>query len=235
MTPISATGSCSLSPLSIRIPKGFTLLEVMLVLVVLSVMVSMLAINLSDNPLNELEREAQRLQKVMQMAVEDALLEGVEDALAPGINEVDQAGYQIVKLGVEEDTLSGQSTQPGQTGQQDRLASLAASLDPEQLRWLAIEAPPFAFYPLPEYLRLNLELLDGRDSNRGNYDVRQAREQMQSLQKQSGLQQWQPEVLILSSGEITPFMVTLSHEQLDQQVLIGSDGLAEISLELTAP
>ena len=193
------------------------MLEILIVLVILSVMASMLTVSLGENPIDELEREAQRLQAVMQMAADEALLEGAEYALAPSTDRK-QPGYRIVRLTYELDD-------------DDKGLSLA---DSSKAKWQPIEKAPFDFYPLPEPYSFDLELLDGVTNNSA-FNSQEARQRLQKLGDKSGLQAWRPEVLILSSGEVTPFEITFYHSDLPQQVRVFNEGLADIALELNTP
>jgi general secretion pathway protein H len=69
--------------------RGFTLIELLLVLVILSVMYSMVALNLSGTEQARLDSEATRLQKLLQTLRQEALL-----LRSPAGLLVDELGYQ---------------------------------------------------------------------------------------------------------------------------------------------
>ena len=54
--------------------RGFTLIELMVVLVVISVMLGLATVSLDTNPAKELQREGRRLQAVLQMAADEAVI-----------------------------------------------------------------------------------------------------------------------------------------------------------------
>lgn len=56
--------------------KGFTLIEVLVVLVILGIAVSLVAVNLSRNPQAVLEDEARRVAALLQHARDEALIVG---------------------------------------------------------------------------------------------------------------------------------------------------------------
>ena len=175
---------------------GFTLLEVLLVLVVLSVMVSLLITSFSDNTANQLSREAQRLSRLLQTMSDEALLQGVEYSLAIGSSaEASQSqGYQFLQYNYE------------------------------NLMWEPINDPAFSFYVLPEKISFSLALNGdeifteflkaANTSNRSKTKVRV-----------------QPAILIVSSGEVTPFEITLSHKDTQASLRIVSDGISGVEIQ----
>ena len=99
--PTSATGISSRPP---RLPvraraSGFTLLEVLVVMVIVGIIVSMAVI--SVNVLGrdrEMDQEARRLQAVLDQAREDAMLEGRDLGL-----RIDARGYDFVRYDARKD------------------------------------------------------------------------------------------------------------------------------------
>lgn len=76
---------------------GFTLIELMLVLVLIALLAGMFALNLSPSPQQQIDREARRLQWVLQQAAEQSVTQGVELALSLPSN-----GYQIIQFSIQE-------------------------------------------------------------------------------------------------------------------------------------
>ncbi|HEX5513684.1 MAG TPA: type II secretion system minor pseudopilin GspH, partial [Gammaproteobacteria bacterium] len=58
--------------------RGFTLIEVLVVLVIIGVIVGLASIALGDNRAEELQREARRLQAVLTLAAEEAIVKSRE-------------------------------------------------------------------------------------------------------------------------------------------------------------
>jgi general secretion pathway protein H len=62
----------------VRDNRGFTLIEVLVVLVIIGVIVGLASIALGDNRAEELQREARRLQAVLTLATEEAIVKSRE-------------------------------------------------------------------------------------------------------------------------------------------------------------
>ncbi len=171
--------------------RGFTLIEIMLVMVVMAVMASLLVVSIGDNPQKRLDREARRLQASLQMVAEEAVLQGVEFSLAMG-SDVDAQGYLFLML------------------------------DIENYVWLPSVEKLMAFHPLDTQITMEVEL-DGANDPQFKRQV----ERLQALDKQQGPE---PLLLLLSSGEMTPFIITLSHAELSSSVRLISDGISGVEL-----
>jgi len=61
-----------------RPSRGFTLIEVLVVLMIIGVIVSLAALSFGDNRAEELQREARRLQAVLTLAAEEAIVKSRE-------------------------------------------------------------------------------------------------------------------------------------------------------------
>lgn len=92
--PTSAISTCNNKP---RPQRGFTLLEVLLVLVIVGVIVSLAALAFRDNRADELEREARRLRVVLTLATEEAIVKSRELGL-----RFDADGYRFLVLDDEQ-------------------------------------------------------------------------------------------------------------------------------------
>lgn len=75
--PISVTGS-SIDPMMSRRTGGFTLLEILVVLVIIGVMVGLVSLSIGRPQGDELRTEAQRLQALLHLAAEESLMQGQE-------------------------------------------------------------------------------------------------------------------------------------------------------------
>ncbi|MGV6858515.1 MAG: type II secretion system minor pseudopilin GspH [bacterium] len=73
--------------------QGFTLLEIMVVLVIMGIMVSFATLGLGSSPEKPLGEEAQRLQARIQLAAENAVLEGRDLGIG-----VYKSGYLFFEL-----------------------------------------------------------------------------------------------------------------------------------------
>ena len=89
----SATGICS-SPACPRAHRGFTLVELLVVLFIIGVMVSLVGLSLRGDPLDgQLREETRRLAALLELAAEDALLETRELAV-----RFEPDGYRFLRL-----------------------------------------------------------------------------------------------------------------------------------------
>jgi general secretion pathway protein H len=175
--------------------RGFTLIELMLVLVVVSIMASLLVVSINDNPAKQLDREAVRLRSVLEMASEEALMQGLEISLAVTTSSEGVDGYQFLLL------------------------------DPDELTWQASDDKPFSFHPLHADISMQVVPADGLTQS-SRFD-----RQMDQLQRLKSEERWTPLLLFLSSGENTPFIITLEHGAFDGQVSIRSDGLSGVNIK----
>lgn len=165
---------------------GFTLIEILLVLVIMALMAGLLISSVSDNPAQQLDREARRFQVVMDMAADEALTQGVELSLQllPPIEDGEQ-GYQFLQW------------------------------DDEDRKWSPRTDKPFDFHPVSKLISINLEL-ENTAKKSGNL--------FQSTNSFQGAGQ-ASQLLILSSGEITPFTLSLIHNQFSEPLILYSDGI----------
>ncbi len=184
--------------------NGFTLLEVMLALVVMGVMLSLAVISLTPNPAQDLQRQGRRLQAVLQMAADETMMQGVEMALSLSYLEEDDLPDNL------------DTTEPGM-GYQFLI------LNKDDLRWQPLDDTPFGFHGLGSEIAITVEI-DGQQ-----LDAQMAR-QLKRIQALQSEQQLQPALLLLSSGEMSPFTISLRHRDVEQAVGISSDGVSTIRL-----
>ena len=173
---------------------GFTLIELLLVLVVVSIMASLLVVSISDNPAQQMDREAARLKAVLNMASEEALMQGLEISLAVTESPEGVGGYQFLLL------------------------------DPNDLSWQSSADKPFNFHALPADMSMQVLPTNGPSQSP------QFGRQMEKLQQLKSEKRWKPLLLFLSSGENTPFSMTLKHKAFDGQISINSDGMSGVTI-----
>lgn len=168
-------------------PSGFTLLEVMLVLVIMGLAVSFVTFTgFGTNSAEELEKQAKRFQVVFDMASDFAVLNQQQ-------------------LGLRVDKKTNQY--------------LFMVLDDEQ-RWQLLEGDDlFTGYEVPEPFTFELELDDlpwvEEDSlfDEGVFDERLSLDDDRvEIGQEEEKELPPPQVLLLSSGDITPFSMAFVYE-----------------------
>jgi general secretion pathway protein H len=163
---------------------GFTLLELMVVLVLIGIIFSFATLSMRGDDLAELmEREAQRLEMLLAVASDEAVLRGDELALY-----VEDNGYEFMTL-----------VQDG---------------------WQVPDDGMLRRYDMPADIRLELDLGDELPTP--------APEQDKETDEQATEQ---PQIFILSSGEMTPFTLTFSSGGSLKYYQIITTLLGNISLE----
>ena len=75
----------------IRNTQGFTLLEILVVLVIVAVLAGLLVFTYRDNPQQRVRREAAALAAVLNLAADEAVMQNIELGLV-----IDDEGYRFV-------------------------------------------------------------------------------------------------------------------------------------------
>ena len=163
--------------------KGFTLIEILVVMVLLGLLSGVAVFILGSGKLQrELDIESHRLHTLLRMASEEAILSNTEIGFV-----IDDDHYEFLEYDDEKQTWASSSV------------SVLKSRDlPE---WLA-----------PEFQREGRAKILGKDSS----DAKESKK---------------PDMMLLSSGEVTPFSITLRVQNNEEGgFIISSDGLEEIKL-----
>lgn len=167
-----------------RRQRGFTLLEVLLV-VALAAMVSVgivLNVDLADDS-RKLEREAERFMAVIELVSEQALMEGVEYGF-----QIEENRYQFYYL---------DDADQWQPVPEDRLMRPYQVPEPYQLELTLDDLPWQEEQRLTESGGLFEELEIGEDEER-----------------------FEPQVMLFSSGELTPFALSWAADALTEPAWI---------------
>ena len=187
-----------------RHQAGFTLLEIVVVILIMGVMVTFASLSIG-NRVNEdkLETEARRAEAVLKLASEEAEAKGIEIGL-----RFTEGGYRLLTLDStrrwQDYELSGPLRR--------RVFQAPFALD------LRIEGKPIRLPPelTPEQER---ELAESAE-------IKSTRE--------NDAQQLTPQVLLLSSGEITPFTLLIAAPGLPAGYRLESDALGRLQLQRQA-
>jgi general secretion pathway protein H len=171
-----------------RRQSGFTLLEVMLVLALMGIAISIISFtNIGQDPSEKIEHESKRLQVVFDMASDFAVLNQMQLGLR--LDE-EKATYTFVYLNEDDE-------------------------------WLPIEGNKlFAEYVLPESFSVYLEL-EGLpwESEDSLFDQRVFDEELSvsnesvEIGNEEDIPPPPPQIFIMSSGDITPFELTIRYEE----------------------
>ncbi len=161
---------------------GFTLLELLVVLFVIAVMSGLAVMQLGSRDRDrQLETEAMRLQHMLELARNEAVLTATEWGL-----ELDAESYRFLRL------------------------------DAETRRWEPLESRPWSTHELPAGIRTRLAI---EDRSRGP----------DALGSTDGGPR--PGLLILSSGELTPFSLDLTPDWDSSGWRLSSDGFGDVAAE----
>ncbi len=159
---------------------GFTLIEILIVIVIIGSLASLAVLNLGGaDQTRQLETEARRLHAVLRMVAEDAIFQSEEYGL-----QIEEGSYRFLRL------------------------------DPATGRWEAVTGRGYAAHQMPAEFEVRLEV-------EGDLPELVTTKQIDM-----------PSVLLLSSGEITPFIIEmrLAGEPDSRLFHIGSDGFSDIEL-----
>ena len=189
---------------STRKQSGFTLVEVMVVVIIIGVMATFAGISIGSR-VNEdkLETEARRAEAILKLASEEAEAKGIEIGL-----RFTEGGYRLLTLDANRQWQDYEASGP--------------------LRRRSF-ASPFA---------LSL-LVDGRPARLPpELTAEQERELAESVvvksTREDDAQRLTPQVLLLSSGEITPFVLQMTAPGLAVRYRIEADALGRIKRERSA-
>lgn len=180
----SATGRRN----SCRRASGFTLLEILVVLVIIATMAGLLVFSFHDSAERKLQREADTLAALLNAVVDEAVMRGVELGLV-----IDGDGYRFVFFDAEKKQWQPSPERSLARHDFEQSYTIEFALDGEHL---------------DERTLARVKLFAGR----GEED------------------RLRPSLLILSSGEITPFTLTLGIDE-DHKISLGGDGVNPVSVK----
>lgn len=169
--------------------RGFTLVEILIVIIIVGVMASMAVLAIGGDPHQLLKREAQRLRLVLQLGADEALLQGREYGL-----KLTREGYQVVQF------------------------------NEDKGEWSTATLEAFAAYQLPNNMTLSLQ------SEGSSVDLTLLNKNEQQDQKPRDENTLKPALLLLSSGEMTPFTLQLQSADAEYKMQLSGDGLGDIRL-----
>ncbi len=156
-----------------RASRGFTLIELMVVMVIISVLIGLAVLSTGfASTSRELDSEAERLAGLIGVLTDEAVLDNREYGL-----RLERDAYQVLRY------------------------------DEAKARWLPVARDS---HRLPEWAELTFEL-DGLAGSKGEKEQKKGTDQ--------------PQLLILSSGELSPFRLRLAERGPEGRALsLSSDG-----------
>lgn len=168
--------------------RGFTLIEILTVLVIVAVMAGLLVIGFKDSPQRHLQREANDLAALINAAADEAVMHGLELGLV-----IDEHGYHFVFF------------------------------DMEKKQWRPVAQGGLAQHDFDKPYTVDVVLDNARIKD-------SERQRVQAFTERSDDATTRPLVLILSSGEITPFTLTLGVSA-DNKIILSGDGVNPVVIQ----
>ena len=164
-----------------RHARGFTLLEILVVVIIIGVMATLVVLSIGSRTLDDrLATEARRLQELFALAADEAVLQGVE----LGFIQTPE-GYAFLTL--------------------------------KEGQWVALEdAGPLRSRTLAEPFYLQLQI-DGR--------------RVAPVRTDDEKPELKPQIVLLSSGDATEFILDLRAQQFDPYYRLQGDVLGRLKLE----
>jgi general secretion pathway protein H len=135
--------------------RGFTLIEIMVVIVIAGIMVSLAVITISDRSTTELEQEGKRLHALMRLMTEEAIMQSREIGLAFNLR-----GYQFYELDEEDkwQVIASDDTLRQREILEDIRIRLYADGEEVRIEQKMPEIPSLFFYSSGENTPFELEL-----------------------------------------------------------------------------
>lgn len=174
---------------------GFTLIEVLVVLVIVAAMAGLLVFSFKDNPERALKREAQGLAALLNTAADEAVMRSRELGLV-----INDAGYRFVVFDAEKNTWEPVLQKPLGEHVFEAGYHVEFALDGEKV---------------DDATRARIEAFTARGAADTEADLESSGDK--------------PTLLLLSSGELTPFTLTLQRG--DASVTLRSDGFNPVTLD----
>ena len=185
--------------------SGFTLIELLVVIVIVGIVsaVVMLSAGLLGSAERELEEEARRLEALVELAEDEALMQGRDFGL-----ELLQSGYRFVEH------------------------------DPQSRQWFELAGDELL---RPRQLEEGLSLALFLEDRRIELDARAAdiasgedddedEEEDEERNERDGEDDYAPHVLILSSGDVTPFHLSILRETDGAEVVLATNPAGELEV-----
>jgi general secretion pathway protein H len=185
-----------------RSQRGFTLIEMVVVIVVIGVLASFASLGIGNRVNDDkLTNEAERLKAILQLASEEAEAKGVDIGV-----RFTQGGYRLLVL--DSNRRWGDYENSGALRRRQYAIPLGLRL--------TVDGRPI---PLPKDLTVEEEAEDGLDRS-ARFHTRE----------DDAARRITPQVLLLSSGEMTPFALDMDAPGLRSGYRLEADALGRLKL-----
>ena len=220
--------------------KGFTLIEIMVVIVIIGIMSAVAALNVVSNDGSRLlKREVTRFKAVLMQALDEAVLQQRELGL-----QVSEDGYQFLSWDREEAdpaTVNPANVNPTNPSNTLTTSGTQQAALPKPAWQLIENSPSFGEHQLTEGIRIMLELEDTEvvkivtaDATvQGETELTRTNLNLSEIGPHVDENTTEPpDVYILSSGEMTPFTVEFFlEEDSDKAINVKGDELGRIVVD----
>lgn len=186
-----------------RAQRGFTLIEISVVILIIGILATFLTLSIGSRPLDDrMHNEAKRLRQLLSLATDEAQLKGVQIGL-----EVGSDGYRFLKLNDDQKWVVYDQSGPFRPRRLPQPFTLSLHLEGHAIKASALQH--------------GSDSDSDTDSNSSDGD---------SGDKKATV----PQILILSSGEMTAFKLDIGapHNALHYQ--LSADALGRVKLEQQA-
>lgn len=195
--------------------SGFSLLELLVVVFIIGILATMftLSVGLTGGD-RDLEREVDRLEALLSLASEEALMQGREIGMRFYVDGYEFAFYQ-------EDFLDYRDPDP------DDIANPEEAVDLDTSEWIVIgQQELLGPRRLPNEIEMELEI-DGRSI------ILTEKDESADEDDEDDEKEYRPQIRIFSSGDFIPFVIRLSRrfENDGTIVEVSADGTVEVTAE----
>ncbi len=180
--------------------RGFTLLEIMLVMLLLGLMAAYVVVNfVSESRPAQIQKETERLQQLVQVVSETAILKQQDFGLL-----LNDKGYQFL---VHDGERWHEVAEPKSLQFHPWPETVSAELELEGLSWAED-----SILGQEEFRKLQEELLELQEEAAKEEDKKAAQDGKTKGQANKATKALLPNIYILSSGDISPFQLVLADE-----------------------